>query len=208
MEHQDHLGNQGLLSDGDVQWMTAAHGIIHSEMPKQTAGKMRGFQVWLNLPAKHKLDKPAWQDLPAAKVPEYSGPGFRIKAIAGSLETEGLAIKGAFERPNTQPIYWDIHLEPGCAIDIPVPNQFTGLIYTYDGSVSIGAVKVNARQLARLNDEGTLVARNHSKEESRFIVLAGAKLKEPIVQYGPFVMNTREEIEQALSDYRDGKLTG
>ncbi|HMW46987.1 MAG TPA: pirin family protein [Cellvibrionaceae bacterium] len=206
MEHRDHLGNQGLLSDGDVQWMTAAHGIIHSEMPKQTAGKMRGFQIWLNLPAKNKLAKPAWQDLPASKVPEYAGAGFRIKAIAGSLQLNELWVEGAFQRPDTRPIYWDIHLEPQRSITIPLPDQFTGLLYTYEGMVNVGAIKVKARQLARLNDEGELVIHNHTQEEARLLVLAGAKLKEPIVQYGPFVMNTREEIEQAMSDYRDGTL--
>ena len=206
MEHQDHLGNQGLLSDGYVQWMTAAPGTINSEMPKQTAGKMRGFQIWLNLPSKSKMAKPAWQDLPAAKVPEYTGAGFCIKAIAGSLPLEGLFVAGAFERPDTQPIYWDVHLAAHSSMTIPLPNQFTGLIYTYEGSVNIGSIKVKARQLARLNDEGALLLHNHGAEEARLLVLAGAKLKEPIVQYGPFVMNTREEIEQALSDYREGTL--
>jgi len=207
MEHTDHLGNRGLLSDGDVQWMTAAHGIIHSEMPKQTAGKMRGFQIWLNLPAKTKLSPPAWQDLPAAKVPEYIGETYRIKAIAGRVQLADRLVEGAFERPDTQPIYWDVHLAPQSSLTIPLPDHFTGLVYTYEGLVNLGAVKVQARQLARLNDTGALVVHNHSSAEARFLVLAGAKLKEPIVQYGPFVMNTREEIEQALSDYREGKLT-
>lgn len=208
MEHKDHLGNQGLLSDGDVQWMTAAKGIIHSEMPKQTEGKMRGFQIWLNLAAKRKMDAPAWQDLPAASVPKFNGPGYKITAIAGTLPLDEQLIQGAFERPETQPIYWDIHLQPQTQLNIPLPNQFTGLVYSYDGAVSIGAIKVNAQHLARLNDEGSLVLRNHTETPARLLVLAGAKLKEPIVQYGPFVMNSREEIDQALSDYRDGKLAG
>lgn len=208
MEHKDHLGNQGLLSDGDVQWMTAAKGIIHSEMPKQTEGKMRGFQIWLNLAAKRKMDAPAWQDLPAASVPVFNGPGYKITAIAGTLAVDEQLIQGAFERPETQPIYWDIHLQPQTQLNIPLPYQFTGLVYSYDGAVSIGAIKVNARHLARLNDEGSLVLRNHTETPARLLVLAGAKLKEPIVQYGPFVMNSREEIDQALSDYRDGILAG
>jgi quercetin 2,3-dioxygenase len=206
MEHQDHLGNQGLLSDGDVQWMTAAKGIIHSEMPKQTEGKMRGFQIWLNLAGKHKMDSPAWQNLPAASVPVFNGPGYKIIAIAGTLSLHEQIIQGAFERPDTQPIYWDIHLQPHAQLTIPLPSAFTGLVYTYDGAVSIGSIKVNARQLARLNDEGLLIVHNPTQEPSRLLVLAGAKLKEPIVQYGPFVMNSREEIDQALSDYRDGTL--
>jgi redox-sensitive bicupin YhaK (pirin superfamily) len=152
------------------------------------------------------MANPAWQDLPAAKVPEYTGAGFCIKAIAGSLPLEGLFVAGAFERPDTQPIYWDVHLAAHSSMTIPLPNQFTGLIYTYEGSVNIGSIKVKARQLARLNDEGALLLHNHGAEEARLLVLAGAKLKEPIVQYGPFVMNTREEIEQALSDYREGTL--
>jgi quercetin 2,3-dioxygenase len=206
MEHTDHLGNQGLLSDGDVQWMTAAKGIIHSEMPKQTEGKMRGFQIWLNLAAKRKMDAPYWQDLPAAAVPVFNGHGFKITAIAGTLALEEQLIQGAFERPETQPIYWDIQLMPEAILNIPLPSQYTGLVYSYDGSVSVGSIKVNAQHLARLNDEGSLVLRNHTEMPARLLVLAGAKLKEPIVQYGPFVMNSREEIDQALSDYRDGKL--
>jgi len=205
MEHKD-LGNQGLLSDGDVQWMTAAKGIIHSEMPKQTEGKMRGFQLWLNLPGKHKMDAPAWQDMPAAKVPVFNGPGYRITAIAGQLTLDGQVIQGAFERPDTQPIYWDIHLQPHTRLNIPLPSQFTALVYTYEGIVTLGSIQVRSRHLARLNDNGALNLFNNSSETTRLLVLAGAKLKEPIVQYGPFVMNSREEIDQALSDYREGKL--
>jgi quercetin 2,3-dioxygenase len=207
MEHQDHLGNQGLLSDGDVQWMTAAKGIIHSEMPKQTAGKMRGFQLWLNLPAKHKMDAPAWQDLPAAKVPVFNGTGYKITAIAGQLQLTEQIVQGAFERPDTQPIYWDIELRPQTHLTIPLPSQFTGLIYVYEGVITVGSVKVKERQLARLNDEGELLIHNQTEQNTRLLVLAGAKLKEPIVQYGPFVMNSREEIDRALSDYREGTLT-
>ncbi|HEY6527612.1 MAG TPA: pirin family protein [Cellvibrionaceae bacterium] len=207
MEHQDHLGNQGLLSDGDVQWMTAAKGIVHSEMPKQTAGKMRGFQLWLNLPAKHKMDPPAWQDLPAAAVPVFNGVGYKITAIAGQLPIADQLIQGAFERPDTQPIYWDIELQPQTHLAIPLPSQFTGLIYVYEGVITIGSVNIKARQLARLNDDGELLIHNNSGENTRLLVLAGAKLKEPIVQYGPFVMNSSEEIDQALSDYRQGTLT-
>jgi redox-sensitive bicupin YhaK (pirin superfamily) len=207
MEHKDHLGNQGLLSDGDVQWMTAAKGIIHSEMPQQTQGKMRGFQLWLNLPAKAKMGAPAWQDKPAEQVPVFNGPGYRITAIAGNLPLAEQLIQGAFERPDTQPIYWDIHLQPQTHLSIPLPSAFTGLVYTYEGAIRVGPTLVKSRQLARLNDEGVLNLFNNSAETVQFLILAGAKLKEPIVQYGPFVMNTREEIDQALSDYRQGVLT-
>jgi len=208
MEHKDHLGNQGLLQDGDVQWMTAAKGIIHSEMPQQTHGKMRGFQLWLNLPSKNKLAPPAWQDLPAAQVPEYKGQGWRIKAIAGGLPLAEHTVQGAFERPDTQPIIWDIHINPQASVIIPLPNEFTGLVYVYEGAIRIGQAQLKARQIARTSDEGSLCLVNLADTTAQVLFLAGAKLKEPIVQYGPFVMTSREEIDQALADYRNGTLAG
>lgn len=206
MEHQDHLGNKGLISDGDVQWMTAARGIIHSEMPKQTQGKMRGFQIWLNLPHARKMDAPAWQDLPGSKVPLTETSSYQIKAIAGSLNVDSQAVQGAFEKPDTQPIFWDIHLQPQAQIILPLPKNFTTLVYIYDGQINIGTVKVQERHLARLNDEGELILRNPTQNITRLILLAGAKLKEPIVQYGPFVMTSREEIDQAQFDYKNGNF--
>jgi quercetin 2,3-dioxygenase len=206
MEHKDHLGNQGLLQDGDVQWMTAAKGIIHSEMPQQTQGKMRGFQLWLNLPSKNKLAPPAWQDLPANKVPVYQGPGYSVKAIAGNVVLDGQNVQGAFEKPDTQPIYLDIHLKPQTQVHIPLPEGFTGLVYVYEGAVTLGQTALNSQQLARTSEQGVLQLLNPNPITARVLILAGAKLHEPIVQYGPFVMNNQAEIEQALTDYREGVL--
>jgi redox-sensitive bicupin YhaK (pirin superfamily) len=207
MEHRDHMGNVGLLQDGDVQWMTAGRGVIHSEMPRQTEGQMRGFQVWLNLPASSKMTPAHYEDVPGAKLPVYQVPGARITAIAGTAQVAGETLSGYFERPDTLPLYWDVHLQAGAELTLPLPEGFTVLVYAYEGVLDLAETQLKRQQLLRLGGEGDLVVANRSGEEARFLVLAGKPLKEPIVQYGPFVMNTHEEIEQALTDYRNGTLT-
>lgn len=207
MEHRDHMGNVGLLRDGDVQWMTAGRGVIHSEMPQQTQGQMRGFQVWLNLPSASKMTPARYEDVAGEKLPVYQVSGARITAIAGTAQVAGETLRGYFERRDTLPLYWDIHLEAGGELRLPLPEGFTGLVYTYDGVLTLGETLLKSQQLLRLSTEGDLVAANRSAEEARFLVLAGKPLREPIVQYGPFVMNTHEQIEQALSDYKNGTLT-
>jgi quercetin 2,3-dioxygenase len=207
MEHQDHLGNVGLLQDGDVQWMTAAHGIIHSEMPKQTEGKMHGFQFWLNLPAAQKLAPPAWQDLPAQQVPRWQEAGVAVVAVAGSAQINGQRLSGAFERPSTEPLLWDIQLAPGAQAQIILPEGHNAMVYVFVGQISLGDQWLQAQQLGRLSASGALQLHNSTGSTSRLLVIAGKPLGEPIVQYGPFVMNTQAEIDQALADYRNGTLT-
>lgn len=204
MEHRDHMGNVGLLRDGDVQWMTAGRGVIHSEMPQQTEGQMRGFQVWLNLPAASKLTQARYEDVPGGKLPVYQLPGVRITAIAGTAQVAGEILHGYFERPDTLPLYWDVLLEAEAELNLPLPDDFTALLYVYEGALHLADTSVKAQHLLRLSAEGELLVRNRSAAASRFLVLAGKPLREPIAQYGPFVMNTPEEIEQALADYRDG----
>ncbi len=206
MEHQDHMGNIGLLNDGDVQWMTAAHGIIHSEMPKQTAGKMRGFQLWLNLAADKKMQPAAWRDLPAQEVPSFEWEGVHVKALAGRARVNGQAVLGYFERPDTQPVYLDVHLAPGAAAQLELEANLNALVYSYDGEVAVAGTAVPSQTLARLTPEGLLELTNTSTSISRCLVLAGVPLKQPIVQHGPFVMNTQQEIEQAIRDYHAGVL--
>lgn len=209
MEHQDHMGNVGLLSDGDVQWMTAGKGIIHSEMPKQTQGKMRGFQVWLNLPASKKMRNPHYEDVSGEQIPQYTIDRSTVKAIAGTTSINDQKIKGHFQIEDSQALYLDIYLAPGALLSIPMTDGLNAIAYVYQGQITIGEAKTPAKRqsLSRFSDSGELQLQNSTSEESRIILLAGAPYKEPIAQYGPFVMNTPEEIEQAISDYREGILT-
>lgn len=206
MEHRDHLGNVGLLNDGDVQWMTAGGGIIHSEMPQQTEGHMRGFQVWLNLAAENKMTPARYEDVPGAKLPRYRVGNSEVIAIAGDLNLDGQQITGYFQRPDTLPLYWDVHFAAGETLKIPVPSGYTALLYTYEGKVQVNETQLPARHLLRLTEAGDVLVSNAGMEEARFLLLAGKPLRQPIVQYGPFVMNTPEQIEQALADYRSGNF--
>lgn len=209
MEHRDHMDNVGLLNDGDVQWMTAGRGIIHSEMPRQTEGVMRGFQLWLNLPSESKLSPASYTDLPSAQLPVYDLPGGRIVAIAGDATVNGtLDVKGYFDRPRTRPLLWDLQLDSASDVSIAVPATFTVMAYVFEGQVEIAGTPVNVRHLARLDDGDEIALVNRTSDNSRLLIIAGEPLKEPIVQYGPFVMNRPEEIEQAIQDYRAGTLTG
>lgn len=213
MEHQDHLGNRGLLVDGGVQWMTAGKGVIHSEMPKQTAGTMRGFQIWLNLPAKDKMQTAHYQDIAPEDVPQVVTEAFSVKAIAGETVINDAAISGYFSRDVTQPLVLDLQVAPGQSVSVAVPDAHRAVVYVYEGHAEIGPeaqAKVAERGvLSRLTDSsGAVLIRNRGAAQPlRAMVLAGKPLGEPIVHYGPFVMNTPEEIEQAIRDYQAGRLT-
>jgi redox-sensitive bicupin YhaK (pirin superfamily) len=206
MLHEDHLGNRGDLKSGGVQWMTAGRGIIHSEMPQQVEGRMRGFQLWINLPAAEKMKAAGYRDIQAEEIPvvELKGGG-RVKAIAGTVEADGVTTTGAITGPTTDPLYLDVELPAGAVFSQPVTKGYNAFVYAYEGEVSIGGKSVPARSAALLSD-GDRVEVAAGQDGARFIVLAAKPLREPVVQYGPFVMNTREEIEQALSDYQSGRL--
>lgn len=213
MEHQDHLGNRGLLEDGGVQWMTAGAGIIHSEMPKQTEGVMRGFQIWLNLPAKDKMQPAHYEDVAPEKLPILQTEHFVAKAIAGSTHINNVPVEGYFKRTDTQPIVLDLQVAPQQEVRVALPDTHVAVLYVYEGNLQIGAdgnqASANRGVLSRLSGSGDLRLMNPDAEHvARSIILAGRPLREPIVHYGPFVMNTSEEIEQALLDYRQGRLTG
>lgn len=215
MQHQDHLGNRGDLGPGDVQWMTAARGIIHSEMPQQDKGRMRGFQLWINLPARDKLAAADWRDVPAATMPwQTLSSGAAVRVIAGELQVEQGLLRGPVSgNALTAPLLLDLRLPAGRTVSIPVAASHTVFLYPYDGALTVGAQqRALARQTGGVllagNGEGPVELRASPTEETRVLLIAGRPLGEPIAQYGPFVMNTAEEIEQALSDYRQGRLTG
>ncbi len=214
MRHEDHLGHRGDLGPGDVQWMTAAHGIIHSEMPQQSEGRMRGFQLWLNLPSKEKMKPAAYRDIPAGEIPLVQLPqGGEVKIIAGTLElgtdSHRGPINGAGATLATDPLYLDVRLPAGAQFSAPIAAGHNAFLYAYEGSAQIGApgsAKPLPHRAAGVLSEGDGVRVQAEAQGVRFLLLAAKPLREPVVQYGPFVMNTREEIEQALADYRDGRL--
>lgn len=209
MEHRDHMGNVGLLADGGVQWMTAGRGIIHSEMPRQTEGRMRGFQLWVNLPAASKMKAAHYEDVDPDKIPVFELGKLRIKAMAGTVEINGETINGYFSIADTEPLFLDMHLEPGAEARVAIADGDNSLAYVYEGTVELGAqqVRTQSQTLTRFAGDGELVIGNPTELPARVIVLAGKPIGEPIVQHGPFVMNSMAEIDQAIMDFRSGTLT-
>lgn len=205
MLHEDHMGNRGDLRNGGVQWMTAGRGIIHSEMPQQESGAMRGFQLWLNLPAAEKMKPASYRDIQPEEIPAVPFEGGRALLIAGSLALSGVVHDGAATGGSTEPLYVDVRLDPEGAVTLPVPSGLDAMVYLYEGTASVGESSLE-RQAASILDDGDQVSVRAGQEGARLLLLAGRPINEPIVQYGPFVMNTREEIEQTLRDYRDGVL--
>ena len=211
MLHEDHLGHRGELKTGGVQWMTAGRGIVHSEMPQQENGRMRGFQLWVNLPAREKMKPASYRDLQASEIPVVSLPGGgTAKVIAGTVEVDGVSTVGPIKGVTTDPTYLDIVLPAGARFSHPVDSEYSAFIYPYEGRVDVGP-SGSARPL-NSNSAGVLTSGDRIEVTAgpagaRFLVLAGRPLREPVVQYGPFVMNTRQEIEQALRDYQSGALT-
>jgi len=204
VEHQDSAGNHSVLRSGDVQWMSAGRGIIHSEMPRQEAGMMRGFQLWVNLPASEKMSPPRYQNISAKEIPVVDdGRGGFVKVIAGQLE----AATGPITSMHTRPLMLDIKMGRGGQRAISLPHDHSGFIYVFEGSAALGA------------DSSTTLERGHvgvlgpgdelrisSEKGGRILLLAAAALKEPVARRGPFVMNTREELDQAFTDFRNGRM--
>lgn len=209
MLHEDHLGNRGHLRDGDVQWMTAARGIIHSEMPQQTEGRMHGFQLWLNLPASEKMKPASYRDIPAAQIPQVRlDDGTEVKVIAGTLVQAGREVQGPVQGISTSPLYLDIRLPQGAQFTQPIPAGHAALLYLYEGKVDVGDATGRSTlqgHVAAVLGDGDAVSFT-ALSDARVLLLAARPINEPVVQYGPFVMNTREEIEQAIRDYQSGQL--
>jgi redox-sensitive bicupin YhaK (pirin superfamily) len=204
MRHRDSAGHEGLLQNGGVQWMTAGRGVIHSELPEQEQGRMEGFQLWLNLAAKDKMHAPWYRDIQSADIPEYKTPeGVKVRVIAGA--SHGVA--GAVQRDTTLPLYLDLHFDAGASFAQVLPPSFNAFVYVYRGQLQIGGELAPQQRMAILkNEPGSDGVILHADAPVRALLIAGQPLHEPIVQYGPFVMNTQAEIFQAINDFNEGRL--
>jgi hypothetical protein len=210
MLHEDHLGNRGDLKSGGAQWMTAGRGIIHSEMPQQQSGRMRGFQLWINLPAREKMKPAGYRDIQPDEIPTVDlETGVVARVIAGTLTSNGNYVAGPIQGISTEPLFFDIHLSAGKAFSTSIPAEHNAFIYCYEGGLNVDAT-AESRSLAAheagILTGGTQIDVHAGDKATAFILLAARPLGEPIVQYGPFVMNTRDEIEQAINDYQNGVL--
>jgi len=202
MRHRDNAGHEGLLTNGSVQWMTAGSGIIHSELPEQEDGRMEGFQLWLNLPAKDKMRAPWYRDIGTDEIPELTTPeGVKVRVIAGA--THG--VEGAMQRETTEPLYLDLELPAGATFTHALPPGHNAFVYVYRGGLKIGDTDVGVQRMAILKNDGDGVILK-APAATRALLIAGKPLGEPIAQYGPFVMNTNDEIFQAVQDYQAGKF--
>ena len=202
MRHADNKGHAGLLTPGSVQWMTAGRGIVHSEMPEQEEGLMQGFQLWVNLPAKDKMTAPRYQEFAPEKIPVVTPTkGVTIKVIAGTVD----GIAGPISAVATDPIYLDIGLAPGASYAHALPKEHNAFVSVFEGAVTIDGKKVERGQLAVLS-QGERVEIAAGETPGRAILVAGRPLREPVAKYGPFVMNTPQEIHQAVADFQAGKF--
>jgi len=213
MRHADNHGNSGLLRAGSVQWMTAGRGIVHSEMPEQEAGLIWGFQLWINLPARDKMTAPRYQDIAPEAIPEVplgQGAG-RVRVIAGAFG----GVRGPVAAEATDPTYLDVHLAPGARFEHEIPAGYSAFAYVYEGTALLGvpgdaaaAEAVGREQIAVFGDGGERIGASAATDGqgTRFLLLAGKPLREPVAKYGPFVMNTQSEIRQAVVDYQSGRF--
>jgi quercetin 2,3-dioxygenase len=212
MRHRDNHGHEGVLVPGSVQWMTAGRGIVHSEMPEQQEGRMRGFQLWLNLPARDKMTAPRYQEFGPDRIPVATPTtGVSVKVIAGRVGE----VTGPISQPATDPTYLDVALEDGAQYTHPLPDQHSAFLYVYEGALRVGegagASTVKAGELAVLSEGAEIrlagsAAGTADGNVSRAILVAGRPLREPVARYGPFVMNTREQIMQAVEDFQKGRF--
>jgi quercetin 2,3-dioxygenase len=204
MRHRDSAGHEGLLQNGGVQWMTAGRGVIHSELPEQENGRMEGFQLWLNLAAKDKMRAPWYRDIQSAEIPEFTtADGVKVRAIAGRSH----GVDGAMQREVTEPLYLDLEIPAGTTFTQALPPSHNAFVFVYRGELEIGGARVPVQRMAILKNEvdsdGVVLK---AVVPTRALLIAGKPLGEPIAQYGPFVMNSNDEIFQAVQDFRSGKF--
>ena len=206
MRHKDNHGNEGLLTPGSVQWMTAGRGLVHSEMPEQESGRMRGFQLWVNLPAREKMTEPRYQEFAPDRIPvAQPAAGVTVKVIAGRVGE----VVGPIAQPATDPLYLDIALEPGVAWEYALPAGHNAFGYVFEGAATVGAGEearaLETHEMAVLGGGSALSLRAGSAG-ARLILVAGTPLREPVARHGPFVMNTRQELMQAFVDFQEGRF--
>jgi len=209
MRHRDNHGNEGVLVPGSVQWMTAGRGLVHSEMPEQQQGRMRGFQLWLNLPAREKMTAPKYQEFGPERIPSAApAAGITAKVIAGQVA----GISGPIQQPATDPTYLDLALEPHAVFEQTLPDEHAAFVYVFEGAIAVGTEQkpVAAHELAVLSD-GALIRLTGLRagadgKTARAILVAGRPLREPVAKYGPFVMNTRAELQEAFEDFQSGRF--
>lgn len=198
--HRDSLGNQGLIGPGDVQWMSSGRGILHEEMPRRgESGNIYGFQLWVNLPSHLKMSAPRYQEVTASTIPTYEKDGVKIRIVAGTVD----GVNGPVEDIAASPLYMDVQLDSDTQWLFPVPSGHTALAYVFNGEGVFSSETVNAIRLVKFSD-GDHIAVKTENHSVRFMLIAGAPFKEPIVPYGPFVMNTLEEIQETLKELRNG----
>jgi redox-sensitive bicupin YhaK (pirin superfamily) len=209
MRHRDNHGNEGVLVPGSVQWMTAGRGLVHSEMPEQQEGRMRGFQLWLNLPARDKMTAPRYQEFGPERIPVATpAKGVTARVIAGNVA----GISGPIFQPATDPTYLDLAIEPGAEFVQALPNDYAAFLYVFEGTMRVGSEQnpVRSHELAVLGEGAEIhltgVTAGAGGKTARAILVAGRPLKEPVAKYGPFVMNTREELQQAFIDFQSGRF--
>jgi quercetin 2,3-dioxygenase len=204
MRHRDSAGHEGLLENGGAQWMTTGRGVVHSEIPQQEDGVMEGFQLWLNLPKRDKMNPPWYRDFKAGDLPRFVTPeGVAVTVIAGASH----GVSGAVTRQTTEPLYLDLHLVAGSRFEQALPASHNAFVYVYRGEVKVGGQAVPVQRMAVLaNDAGADGVVIEASADAKVLLIAGRPLKEPIAQYGPFVMNTQQEIFQAVNDFRAGRL--
>jgi quercetin 2,3-dioxygenase len=205
MRHGDNQGNSGMLTPGSVQWMTAGRGILHSEMPEQENGLMWGFQLWVNLPASDKMTAPRYQDIAPERIPEVAlAAGVKVRVIAGTIGDTVGPVAGIV----TQPTYLDVHLDAGATASVSLPSTHNGFVYMYEGQALIGtgASAHLVRGDLGVLSAGQIVTVAAGDAPAKLLVVAGKPLNEPVAKYGPFVMNTQQQIVQAVEDFRAGKF--
>lgn len=206
MRHKDNHGNEGLLTPGSVQWMTAGRGLVHSEMPEQESGRMRGFQLWVNLPARDKMTDPKYQEFAPEFIPVTTpAPGVQVKVIAGKVGE----VVGPIAQPATDPVYLDIALESGKSWEYALPEGHNAFAYVFEGAVTLGEGEegrpLETQEMAVLGG-GELLQLRAGNKPARLIVVAGRPLREPVMRHGPFVMNTKQELMQAFVDFQEGRI--
>ncbi len=207
MRHKDNAGNEGVIEPGGIQWMTAGKGIIHSEMPEQEEGRLEGFQLWINLPASHKMTQPAYQEYDVDNIPVETRPGTSIKVITGETSQGTL---GPVSQPLTDPLYLDVSLDANTAFSESIPEHHNAFVYVIQGSLRLEneqgeKISVTRDQLAILS-QGTTIELESQEQPVRYLLIAGKPIGEPIARSGPFVMNNQEELQQAYMDYQSGNL--